>query len=94
MGSSCLAEVGSLSLRRLRAPAQVIGPFKDFTCVVGPNGVGKSNLMDAISFVLGARTAQLRGNLKELIFSAAEVLLRGQQAELCLPCCSHAVACT
>ena len=31
--------------------------------------------MDAISFVLGARTAQLRGNLKELVFSASEVLL-------------------
>ena len=32
-------------------------------------------LLDAISFVLGARTAQLRGNLKELVFSASEVLL-------------------
>jgi structural maintenance of chromosome 1 len=29
-----------------------IGPFKDFTCIVGSNGAGKSNLMDALSFVL------------------------------------------
>jgi len=29
-----------------------VGPFKKFTCVVGQNGVGKSNLLDAIAFVL------------------------------------------
>jgi structural maintenance of chromosome 1 len=48
---------------------QQIGPFYDFTAVVGANGSGKSNLMDAISFVLGVRTAQLRGSLKELLYS-------------------------
>lgn len=48
---------------------QKIGPFYDFTAVVGANGSGKSNLMDAISFVLGVKTAQLRGSLKELLFS-------------------------
>ncbi|CAO3676417.1 unnamed protein product [Rhizopus stolonifer] len=32
--------------------AQVIGPFHQFTSVIGPNGSGKFNLMDAISFVL------------------------------------------
>lgn len=61
---------------------QVIGPFKKFTAVVGPNGSGlshhfnhtilinsgKSNLLDAISFVLGVKTAQLRyNNLKDLV---------------------------
>ena len=29
---------------------------------------GKSNLMDAISFVLGVKTAHLRGSLKELLY--------------------------
>ncbi len=31
-------------------------------------GAGKSNLMDAISFVLGVRTSHLRGNLQELLY--------------------------
>ena len=65
---------------------QVIGPFFDFQAVIGPNGSGnstvplllftlpgKSNLMDAISFVLGVRTGQLRGNnLQELIYKGPE----------------------
>lgn len=38
-----------------------------------PNGSGKSNLMDAISFVLGVRTNQLRGNqLRELLYSNSD----------------------
>lgn len=38
----------------------VIGPFHDFTCVIGPNGGGKSNAMDAISFVLGVDRKEMR----------------------------------
>lgn len=38
-------------------------------CILALQGSGKSNLMDAISFVLGVRTAHLRGSLKELIYS-------------------------
>eukprot|EP00794_Sanderia_malayensis_P007356 gene7356-8176_t len=46
-------------------------PFKKFTAVIGPNGCGKSNLMDAISFVLGEKTANLRvKSVKELIHGA------------------------
>ena len=46
-----------------------IGPFLDFTAIIGPNGGGKSNIMDAVSFVLGVRSSELRAsNLKELIF--------------------------
>jgi structural maintenance of chromosome 1 len=51
----------------------VVGPFKDFTAIIGTNGSGKSNLMDAISFVLGVRTAQLRGNqLRDLVYRNME----------------------
>ncbi|KAG5518171.1 hypothetical protein PMAC_003357 [Pneumocystis sp. 'macacae'] len=39
---------------------QIIGPFYDFTSIIGPNG--KSNLMDAISFVLGLKSSQLRSS--------------------------------
>ncbi|CAI5756124.1 unnamed protein product [Candida verbasci] len=40
-----------------------------FTSIIGPNGCGKSNMMDAISFVLGINSTQLRSqNLKDLIY--------------------------
>ncbi|EYU27367.1 hypothetical protein ABFS82_13G165500 [Erythranthe guttata] len=49
---------------------QIIGPLYDFTAIIGHNGAGKSNLMDAISFVLGVRTGQLRGTqLRELVYA-------------------------
>ena len=50
----------------------LIGPFYEFTAVIGANGSGKSNLMDAICFVLGVKAAQLRGSLKELLYSNSD----------------------
>ena len=51
----------------------VVGPLKSFTAVIGTNGSGKSNLMDAISFVLGVKTSQLRGNqLRDLVYRNLE----------------------
>ena len=53
---------------------QYIGPFLDFTGIIGPNGGGKSNIMDAISFVLGVRSADLRaGNVRELIYKSDDI---------------------
>jgi len=59
--------------------------FAGMTAVVGENGSGKSNLFDAISFVMGRRSSQLRSDrLEHLIFNGggshagadgAEVLL-------------------
>jgi structural maintenance of chromosome 1 len=46
-----------------------IGPFPTgFVTVIGANGSGKSNVLDAISFVLGADARRLRGdNLRRLV---------------------------
>ncbi|XP_066594683.1 structural maintenance of chromosomes protein 1A-like [Prorops nasuta] len=49
----------------------VIGPFDRFTCIVGPNGHGKSNIVDAVNFVLGEKVNKLRVKcLNDLIYGA------------------------
>lgn len=52
---------------------QVIGPFSDhFTCIIGPNGNGKSNILDAMLFVFGFKSSKLRqDSLASLIHSSA-----------------------
>ncbi|KAF6721532.1 Structural maintenance of chromosomes protein 1B [Oryzias melastigma] len=50
---------------------QVIGPFMKFSCIIGTNGSGKSNVMDALSFAIGERAAALRvKHLRDLIHGA------------------------
>ncbi|KAH9386653.1 structural maintenance of chromosome 2 [Nematocida major] len=49
----------------------VIGPLdKSFTAITGLNGTGKSNILDAICFVLGVDTPRLlrSGSMRDLIF--------------------------
>lgn len=51
----------------------VIGPFdKEFNAITGLNGSGKSNVLDAICFVLGnSQLGQMRAEkLQELVYKA------------------------
>jgi len=61
-------------------------PFFDgMTAVVGENGSGKSNLFDAISFVMGRRSSQLRAErLEHLIFNGGERFKPEEQASVTL----------
>jgi len=61
-------------------------PFFDgLTAVVGENGAGKSNLFDAITFVMGRRSSQLRADrLEQLIFNGGDKRGPSDSAEVIL----------
>jgi chromosome segregation protein len=47
--------------------------YKGLTAIVGENGNGKSNILDALSFVFGRRSSKLRAEkLEQLIFNGGE----------------------
>jgi len=65
---------------------KIVVPFFDgMTAVIGENGAGKSNLFDALSFVMGRRSSQMRADrLEHLIFNGGERLSPADTAEVTL----------
>ena len=63
----------------------VIPFFNGLTAIIGENGSGKSNLFDAINFVMGRRSSQLRSDrLEHLIFNGGERYPPEDSAEVVL----------
>src|SRR5207253_24694 len=82
--------------RSMRLERLEINGFKSFsdrselafdegvTAIVGPNGCGKSNVADAITWVLGEQSAKsLRGDkMEDVIFSGSDARKPGAAAEV------------
>ena len=58
----------------------------DVTGVVGPNGCGKSNVVDAIKWVMGEQSPKMLrgGSMNDVIFNGSEVRGPAQFAEVSL----------
>ncbi|MFH0714927.1 MAG: AAA family ATPase, partial [Candidatus Diapherotrites archaeon] len=70
-----LVKIHELNLRNFKSFRKADIPFADgFTCIVGANGSGKSNILDALLFVFGTQSLKLlRANkLTELVNYNAE----------------------
>ncbi|MCB1138430.1 MAG: AAA family ATPase [Leptospiraceae bacterium] len=66
------------------ADETVIEPGPGITAVVGPNGCGKSNIVDAVRWVLGEKSGRaLRGkNMEDVIFLGSEKRKQAGMAEV------------
>ena len=63
----------------------VIPFFEGMTAIVGENGSGKSNLFDAVNFVMGRRSSELRADrFEHLIFNGGDRYAAADSAEVSL----------
>src|SRR5471032_1432543 len=88
--------LGLVRLSRMRLERLEIAGFKSFsdrselafdegvTAIVGPNGCGKSNVADAITWVLGEQSAKsLRGEkMEDVIFNGSDARKPTASAEV------------
>lgn len=66
-----LIKINYLEVQNFKSYADYhyIGPFMNFTCIIGPNGGGKSNVADALCFAFGVETKSLRSDkIVDLIY--------------------------
>lgn len=84
-GLSPVSKIVSLKIFNFKSfsESHFVGPFLGMSAVIGPNGGGKSNIIDAICFALMVPLDHLRcREFKELIFKGGKNKKEGKLASV------------